>query len=176
MDPTRQKEGPVLPGSRDGLGSETAEEDRRPRRRRGLEAASRMTLNLAPMIDVTFLLLIFFLVTTTFKRAEGVFAAQLPKLAGAPSVALPISPIVVRISQPTADADEYRIRVDNFTRAPQSFGELARFLTDVQGNPGFDRKTPVVIYPEPKVRWDHVVNCWNAAVRAECEHITFGGG
>ena len=138
-----------------------------------------MALNLAPMIDVTFLLLIFFLVTTTFKRAEGVFASHLPKTAGRPAAALPISPIVVRIS-PAAGGDpagdDYRIRIDNFTRAPQTFEVLARFLVDIQGNPGFDRKTPVVIFPAPQVRWDHVVNCWNAAVRARCQNITFAGG
>ena len=61
--------------------------------RRGPKRSSavRLTLNLAPMIDVTFLLLIFFLVTTTFKRAEGIFASHLPKDAGAPTAALPIS-------------------------------------------------------------------------------------
>ena len=154
-----------------------AAEKRRPwRPQRKARPVSPITLNLAPMIDVTFLLLIFFVVTTTFKRAEGIFAAHLPKDIGAPMVALPISPIVVRVSQPVPDSDEYQIRIDNFTRAPQSFGELARFLTDVQGNPGFDRKTPVVVFPTSEVRWDHVVNCWNAAVRAKCENITFAGG
>ena len=136
----------------------------------------RITLNLVPMIDVTFLLLIFFLVTTTFKRAEGIFAAQLPEDAGAPTAALPISPIIVRISQPTPSSDEYQIRIDNFTEPVESFGKLARFLGDVRGNPGFDRQTPVVIFPSTDVRWDHVVNCWNAAVRAQCENITFAGG
>jgi biopolymer transport protein ExbD len=128
------------------------------------------------MIDVTFLLLIFFLVTTTFKRAEGVFSSHLPKTAGAPAVALPISPVIVRISQRDPVGEEYRIHIDNFTRAPQTFEELAQFLVDVQGNPGFDRETPVVIFPSPDVRWDHVVNGWNAAVRARCENITFAGG
>ena len=139
------------------------------RNRSGLQ----MTLNLAPMIDVTFLLLTFFLVTTTFKRAEGVFAAVLPKDAGAPSAALPISPIVVRISQ--VNLGGYLIRIDNATRSPQTFDELARFLVDFQANPGFDRQTPVVIYPAPVVEWDHVVNAWNAAVRAKCTNITFAG-
>ncbi len=138
--------------------------------------AVRLTLNLAPMIDVTFLLLIFFLVTTTFKRAEGVFASHLPKDAGAPTAALPISPIVVRIAQADPTAADYQLRIDNFTRAPQSFEELAQFLVDVQGNPGFDRETPVVILPAPEAGWDLVVNCWNAAVRAGCKNITFAGG
>jgi hypothetical protein len=91
-------------------------------------------------------------------------------------VALPISPVVVRISQPDPAGDDYRIRIDNFIRAPQTFRDLAQFLVDVQGNPGFDRETPIVIFPSPDVRWDHVVNCWNAAVRARCQKITFAGG
>jgi biopolymer transport protein ExbD len=136
----------------------------------------RMTLNLAPMIDVTFLLLIFFLVTTTFKRAEGVFTSQLPRDAGAPTAALPISPIIVRITQLEPRDEEYRIRIDNYTRAPATFTELAQFLADIQTNPGFDADTPVVIFPASGVRWDHVVNCWNAAVRADCRNIAFAGG
>ncbi len=127
------------------------------------------------MIDVTFLLLIFFVVTTTFKRPEGVFASKLPSDAGTPAATLPISPIVVRISQSDAAGRYFQIRIDNFARSPQTFGELAQFLIDVQANPGFDRQTPVVIFPESEVRWDHVVNCWNAAVRAKCTTITFAG-
>lgn len=131
-------------------------------------------LNLAPMIDVTFLLLIFFSVTTTFKRAEGYLGARLPKDAGRPTVALPISPIIVRIQQFGPNPEDYRIRVDNFTNAPATFGELTKFLIDVQGNPGFSAETPVVIAAEPDVAWDHVVDCWNAALRAGSKRISFG--
>lgn len=143
------------------------------RSKRRSRSGLQMTMNLAPMIDVTFLLLTFFLVTTTFKPAEGVFAAVLPKDAGAPSAALPISPIVVRISQ--VNLGGYLIRIDNATRSPQTFDELARFLVDFQANPGFDRQTPVVIYPGSGVEWGLVVNAWNAAVRAKCANITFAG-
>ena len=116
-----------------------------------------------------------FVVTTTFKRAEGIFASRLPRDAGTPAATLPISPIVIRVSQEDPSGRFCRIRIDNFARAPQTFDELAQFLVDVQANPGFDRDTPVVIFPTPDVRWDHVVNCWNAAVRAKCTTITFAG-
>jgi len=135
-----------------------------------------MSLNLAPMIDMTFLMLIFFIVTTTFKQAEGIFTSRLPRTAGAPVAPLPISPIIVRLTQPDPASSICRIRIDNFTRAPQTFDELAQVLVDIQGNPGFDRQTPVVILPTADVAWDHVVNCWNAAVRAQCQNITFAGG
>ena len=143
------------------------------RRMRRSRPPLRIALNLAPMIDVTFLLLIFFLVTTTFKRPEGIFAAQMPRDAGRPVAPLPISPIIVRVSQPDPSFDAYTIRIDNSTRHPNTFNELAGFLINLQANPGFDRQTPVVIFPQPNVRWDHVVNCWNAAVRAKCANITF---
>ncbi len=137
-------------------------------------ARGPLTLNLAPMIDVTFLLLIFFSVTTTFKRAEGFLSAHLPKDQGRPTVALPVSPIVVRVDQFGKGPGDYRLRVDNFLNAPATFDELAAFLENVQGNPGFSAATPVVIAADPDVAWDHVVNSWNAAVRAGCKNISFG--
>jgi len=134
-----------------------------------------LTLNLAPMIDVTFLLLIFFSVTTTFKRAEGYLSARLPRDAGAPSVALPVSPIVVRVQQVGMGPGDYRIKLDQFLNTPATFGELTRLLIDIKGNPGFDNNTPVVIAAEADVAWDHVVNCYNAALRAGYTNIAFGG-
>jgi biopolymer transport protein ExbD len=126
------------------------------------------------MIDVTFLLLIFFSVTTTFKRAEGYLGAKLPTDVGQPTVALPISPIVIRVQQYGAGPNEYRLRIDQFVESPATFGDLTRMLKDIQGNPGFDENTPVVIAAEPDASWDHVVNCWNAALRAGCKNIAFG--
>ena len=56
-----------------------------------------VSLNLAPMVDIVFLLLIFFITTTTFKRAEGLLLSQLPRQGKrGTGVALPLPPIVVR--------------------------------------------------------------------------------
>ncbi|MCK4660077.1 MAG: biopolymer transporter ExbD [Phycisphaerae bacterium] len=155
------------------LNAATLQARARSRRQRHIrrQRSSALSVNLTPMIDVTFLLLIFFLVTTTFEKPEGLFAANLPRDSGLSSLALPISPIVVRL---TAEGDGCRICIDNFTRVPASFGDLADFLKNVQGNPGFDDQTPVVIIAEDTLAWDHVVGCWNAAVRASCKNIAFG--
>jgi len=146
-------------------------------RRRPPSRRTRMlvSLNLAPMIDVVFLLLIFFISTTTFKRAEGLLPSQLPKQGTlGTEIALPISPIVVHLTHATGGPLDYAIRIDNFVNTPTTFNELAVFLKEVQGNPGFGTDTPVVIQVEPDMQWDHVVSCWNAAVRAEFEQISFG--
>ncbi len=146
----------------------------RRRRRRAASRGVSIGVNLAPMIDVTFLLLIFFLVTTTFERAEGILASDLPEVETAESVPLPVSPIIIRRTQTGPGHEEFSITIDNFPNAPQSFEVLPEFLRQVQQQPGFDRKTPVVIVAESNVRWDHVVGCWNAALRAGCERIAFG--
>jgi len=148
---------------------------RRSSRRERHEARGiSIAVNFAPMIDMTFLLLIFFLVTTTFERAEGILAGQMPKESHAPAVSLPLSPIVVRVAQSGPNHDDYEIRIDRFTRAPASSQELTDVLRQIHNQPGFDEKTPVVIVAENEVRWDHVVGCWNAALRAGCERIAFG--
>jgi biopolymer transport protein ExbD len=132
-----------------------------------------IAVNFAPMIDVTFLLLIFFLVTTTFERAEGILASDLPRDSGAPAVALPVSPIVIRLAPDESDLDGVTIHIDYFDYAPGDMDSLPATLGRIHQEPGFDKQTPVVIVAENDVRWDHVVNCWNAALRAGCERIAF---
>lgn len=147
----------------------------RSRRKRTPPELMTLTLNLAPMVDVVFLLLIFFISTTTFKRAEGILPAQLPRQGEAASeVALPITPIVVRLVQTGPNPTDYGINVVNFVDQPTTFNELAAFLKRLQETPGFDNETPVVIKTGLDVHWDHVVGCWNAAVRAGCKHVSFG--
>jgi biopolymer transport protein ExbD len=144
--------------------------------KRGALRASKppLTLNLAAMVDITFLLLIFFAITASFQRAEGYFAAKLPKVSSRAAVALPIAPVTIRLQQYGPNPGDYRLQLDNFLNAPATFDELTDFLLTVQSNPGFSAETPVVIAAEADVAWDHVVGCWNAAVRAGCKQISFG--
>ena len=143
------------------------------RRRRRVSRGSDIALNFAPMIDVTFLLLIFFLVTTTFERAEGLLASDMPRDDRGMGVALPISPIVVRLMQTGVGHDDFSITIDHFDVALHGFADLPASLIAVREQPGFDEQTPVVIVADDGVRWDHVVNCWNAALRAGCKRVAF---
>ena len=145
-----------------------------PRWRRHERGGVPIAVNFAPMIDVSFLLLIFFLVTTSFERAEGILASQMPRDSGAPTVALPLSPIVVRLVQTGAGRDDFSMGIDQVERTPRSFAELTATLRAIHERPAFDTETPGVIVAGDDVRWDHVVGCWNAALRAGCERIAFG--
>jgi len=147
----------------------------RPRRRRAPRELTALTLNLVPMIDVVFQLIIFFVVANTFERAEGILPSRLPRQSGlANQVASPIIPIVIDLEQTGDGPTDYVIRVERFVNTPTTFNELAAFLRDVQSHPGFDDETPVVIRAANDVLWDHVVGCWNAAVRAKYKSISFG--
>ncbi len=125
------------------------------------------------MIDLAFLFLIFFLVTTTFERAEGILASDMPKRRTHTSVALPVTPIVIRLTPAAHDPAAFSIQIDRFDNDPKTFDALTEFLRGVQTQPGFDAETPIVIVASDEVRWDHVVSCWNAALRAGCKAIAF---
>jgi biopolymer transport protein ExbD len=146
---------------------------RRRRRRSGSEPQS-IGLTLAPMIDMSFTFLIFFVVTTRFMLPEGILSSTMPRQgSAAAAVALPFSPIVVRIGWAGPGDDDYKIRVDRFANAPARFADLPEFLRGIQSEPGFDKDTPLVIVADDDVRWDHVVGCWNAALLAGCKNIAF---
>ncbi|MEK6797473.1 MAG: biopolymer transporter ExbD [Planctomycetota bacterium] len=132
-----------------------------------------MTLSrFAPMIDLSFLLLIFFMTTTRFAQPEGLLSSRMQARASS-GVALPFSPIVIRLTATgPADAD-VALAVDRFEGAPQALPKLPDFLRSIQTQPGFDRDTPVVLVGADEVRWDHVVGAWNAALRAGFKSIAF---
>ena len=146
-------------------------------RRFGQTARDRLSspfvLNLAPMIDVTFLLLIFFLVSTTFGRPEGILSSRMPKGPDAPAVQLPISPIVVRLTPEGDGSNHCLIQIDHVRQQPAGFTELAQLIRELQQRPGFDRDTPVIIVPQQRVAWDHVVEAWNAALRGGARNLAF---
>ncbi len=163
---------PVPSGPSSAESVERFPQSRRRRRRRDEHRAS-IAMNFAPMIDVTFLLLIFFLVTTTFERAEGLLASDMPRDDRGVDVALPISPIVIRLMQTGDGHDDFTFHIDHFDAAPENLAALPAFLVQIREQPGFDDETPVVIVADDGVRWDHVVNCWNAALRAGCKRVAF---
>ncbi|MFQ6049079.1 MAG: ExbD/TolR family protein [Phycisphaerae bacterium] len=133
-----------------------------------------LTLNLVPMIDIVFNLLIFFLVGTRFTVAEGVLASRLPRTAGQPpELAVPVVPIRVRL---TARPDGgCSIVIENQALRPPDFAQLAVVLKQIQHQPGFDNQTPVILLAEQRLQWDHVVNAYNAALRAGYTNIVFAG-
>lgn len=148
------------------------------KRRDKKNATDAMHLNLTSMIDVIFLLLIYFVITASFAVGEGVITANLPRGSGpAEEDEPPKRPITIEVTTVgTADA---RINVIGFNDPPRNFKQLAQFLMVHQKNPNKNRHghylpdNPVIIQPDGQVRWQHVVNAFNAAVKAQYTNISF---
>lgn len=139
-----------------------------------------MQVNLTAMIDVVFQLLIYFVVTANFMLDEGVLTAKLPQGAGAPPeqrLEPPPQPLEIKLS--STGSIGVNIEVAGVHRA-SSFTELADTLASLQYDPDAGRTTgafkpddPLLISPAGEVRWQHVVNAFNAAVQARYTNVRF---
>ncbi|BAM02191.1 ExbD/TolR family protein [Phycisphaera mikurensis] len=146
--------------------------DARPRSRRGRGAARVGQLNLTSMIDVIFLLLIYFVITANFQVDEGVLEAQLPRGTGQPPPLdeLPVQKVVIEIAVPAGDDTAAVI-----TRGRRRYAGVAELRDDLAAQrrgPGrspsalYESDHPILIEADPAVRWQHTVDAFNAAVAA----------
>jgi len=145
-----------------------------PRRKRARKHAISQ-LNLTSMIDVIFLLLIYFVITANFTVDEGVLTAKLPQGAGAPTssdLELPKQPLNIVLR--SVDASGVNVTINGVERVG-SFTELYQRMMGLQGGT-YPADNPVVIQPDDRVRWQHVVNAFNAAVRAKYTNVSFSTG
>lgn len=124
----------------------------------------KMQLPLTPMIDVTFQLLLFFLLATTFRQAEGQIPGMLPG------------------RQAAAALDQTIVRPIRITVLPADNGAAAYYLDDApaplaDAQQLFDRlaalrqaygsgEVPIAIRPRWDVPWQYVVEADNQAHRA----------
>ena len=128
-------------------------------------------LKLTSMIDVVFLLLIFFVVTATFTIEEGTVLATLP---GNSRPIGPAPPPQIPVAVELASADDgvtYRLTVDGLR--VDSAADLSAMMTDRLQNGRLANDDLVMIKPQGHVRWEHVLNVYNACVSAELEQVSF---
>lgn len=145
-----------------------------PRMKRDLPP-SKMQPNFTSMIDVIFQLLIYFVVTANFTMEEGVLTARLPQDGNAPvekTLEPPDPPLFIAID--SAGLDHYQIKLEGFPETPNDFAGLGRLMKDLAVSRVFDpEKKPIIIKPKGQVRWQHVVNAFNAAISAEYKKVSF---
>jgi biopolymer transport protein ExbD len=149
-----------------------------PRKRRE-QKPGRMQLNLTSMIDVTFQLLIYFVVTASFAIDEGIITARMASGTGeAPKDVVPEKPLTIVIE--SVPRVGYRLVLEGQREAPTNFRQLYRVLDDLRddraagGKQGvFAPTNPIVIKPMGDVRWQHVVNAFNATLRAKYSNVSF---
>ena len=142
-----------------------------PRQRRQ-KPKPKMQPPLTPMIDVTFQLLLFFILTFQFREAEGQIPGSLPK-SGTGGISQ---------RETVPDRIDVHLRPRGTRNEDVLFeigGEEATFesaetlFTKLSGGGWDPETTPVVIRPRGDVRWVWVTEAFNQAVRAKYKNIGF---
>jgi biopolymer transport protein ExbD len=125
--------------------------------------------DLTPMIDVTFLLLIFFIVTLRFKTLEGQLDASLPKNSGAGESPI-IEKLNVRMLVADPAADSRRLRYEVGSQSFASLDQLQTYLA--QQDP---QLTPVTLDPRDGVIHQDVMELLDLLIHEHFQQISFAG-
>lgn len=152
-------------------------EARREQRRGALPA---LTLNLTAMIDVVFMLLIFFILTVDFRPREDALAMDSPEreTASAVSVApsagsftLPPRPVVVGVRSNGDGPNDYVLWTDEPALGPVMHApDLERGARAARGHSLPDSQA-FTLRAEPDARWEHALAALNALQRAGFTNI-----
>jgi biopolymer transport protein ExbD len=136
---------------------------------------SPMQLNLTSMIDVVFLLLVYFVMTAAFTEAEGVITANMPHGPSVPQRPLPVPDIPIKVTVSPLGEAGYRLTIDQSPVAPMSFADLTRLLEGLREGKGgfFPADNLVIIQTDGRTRWQHALNAFNAALNAGYTNIRF---
>jgi biopolymer transport protein ExbD len=131
-----------------------------------------VVMDLTPMIDVTFLLIIFFLCTIKFKTLEGKLETQLPKDVGvnATPVDQLLDKVEIHINKDPSEADGFHVAL-NGRRMPNMTTLRAQLEQLKQVNP----EIKATLYPNKGINYAQVVMVVDECIKAKMLDLTFAG-
>ncbi len=145
------------------------------RRRTMLRRAGTPTmhLNMTPMIDVVFLLLIYFVLVADFARPAslaGLDVAQRSDEAADP-FALPEVPTVLTVTSEGPDPLAFSIESERtLFGAGTSFEDEVADAAELLG-----ARHAIIVRPAPDARWEHAVVVYRTLRNAGFERVELGG-
>jgi biopolymer transport protein ExbD len=132
----------------------------------GVSEDGDVGFQIAPMVDVVFVLLLFFMASAGSQVLERELNISLPSGQSGPSSGVPSTPILVEI---TATGD---VIVNN-----KSYGttkelvELRAWIRETIER--FGDKDPFIIQPTPETKHERIMDVLNAAAAAGVKNLTF---
>lgn len=133
--------------------------------------AEKPEIQMTPMIDCVFLLLIFFMVTSTFYRQEAEISFALPGVAEQSEVVeIPDEQIIEITEDGRVFLNDLQYDRPDDSEMPELLKTLVRFKQAADAN-----KVPamVTIAPAAKVKHQRVVDVLNACAAAQIANVTF---
>ncbi len=141
--------------------------------RRGFSPTLNYAPNLASMVDVTMVILIFFMLGTSVNISEGVLPTELPSRVGPGGDSeINVVPTVQIALMESTDPPGCRIIVMERELVQNTFASLSAFLRE-RIAAGADPKGRVLIGAEPGVAYQNVISAMDACVRAGFSNIQF---
>lgn len=126
----------------------------------------RFSINMTPLIDIIFLLMIFFLITFNFQKPEFVLDNRLPQIGSR------------RSQDPTKDWETVRLRVKMLRE--QSRIKIMLQERELFTYPGLlfyldqlPEDILLIIEPADKVPYKHVIGVYNTCLKANKKNIVF---
>lgn len=132
-----------------------------------------LKLELTPMIDCVFLLMVYFIWTSSFGIVEEVLPSRLSVAAGSGQTTIDEPP------PPEADFDNVIVRVIDTGAEPTwtvnntPVGSLADLRGQLAAIASIKRDAPVILHPDPQVDLGHVIEVYDVARVVGFEKVNF---
>lgn len=147
-------------------------------RRMGRSALPVMGLNMASLIDVVFLLMIYFMLITEFRRPEESFGLDVPQRmesgAGGDPFELPKRPVVIEVHSFGDAPGDYVLQSDEPGLGDAStYSGLFRMATEKRDRGELSSDQEFVVRAAVDARWEHALGAFNAVRRAGFTDVRF---
>ena len=130
-----------------------------------------MKIDMTPMIDCVFLLLVFFMVGSTLHRQEADISFSLPGVAEqSESVEIPDEQIIEILADGTVMLNDLKYDAPTSADMPELTETLIRFRETADAN---KVDAMITIAPDAKVKQQRVVDVLNACAAAKIKNVTF---
>ena len=131
-------------------------------------------LQIGPLIDVVFLLLIYFIVTSSLKSPEADLGIRLPgSMAQSTALELPDEQIIEISVEGAVNLNNNLFANDGTRNMPELVAMLARYR---QASEGTGNKAMVTIQAANTTKHQRVIDVMNACGEAGITHVTVGMG
>ncbi|MFV0337475.1 MAG: ExbD/TolR family protein [Chthoniobacterales bacterium] len=128
--------------------------------------------NMSSMIDIVFLLLIYFIVTTTLKKTEADLGFQLPgSIVQNKTLKMPDEQIIEISADGSITLNSMTFDADGDPQMPELTTTLKKFRQISE-----DTKNPVMvtIQADEEARHQRIIDAMNSCANAGIKNITFG--
>ena len=135
-------------------------------RSRQLDYQNRNFVNITPLIDVIFLLMIFFLMTINFNKSEGVLENRLPQVSSQESSETPKDYETVRLRIKMIK-EQTQLKIYLQERVVYTYAELLHYLDQLP------QDILIIFEPNDNVPYKHVIGVYDLCLKSKKENIVF---